>query len=248
MRAGILLLLWIMFPAGAMANDQTLQLLHEIRTRSYLLCSSAMLYFSPAIKLPDPRALISNYDSLMLLQTRTVQLGQPPYLVEIQRSMQDLMEALEQIPRQDAEQYPEKIMALLKLQRQADAWADQQYHQLSGATSETTRALHQQSLSMARLLLNYQARSYPLPAGGFVGMSDAELEAQDRAINERFGHLIKQHGEFMKTLDGVRKNYRFVRAQLLDKNAHQSSGGIEFYLTRSIIDMDELAIQALTTP
>jgi hypothetical protein len=98
MRAGILLLLWILFPAGAMANDQTLQLFHEVRTRSYLLCSSAMLYFSPAIKLPDPRALISNYDSLMLLQTRTVQLGQPPYLVEIQRSMQGLMEALEQIP------------------------------------------------------------------------------------------------------------------------------------------------------
>lgn len=248
MRAGTFLLLWILFPARTMADDQTLQFLHEIRTRSYLLCASAMLYFNPAIKVPDPRALASNYDSLMLLQTRTVQLGLPPDLVKTQRRMQEQMNALERMPAQNSEQYPEKVMALLKLQRQADAWADEQYQPQGGATFGGAREVHQQSLDMARMLLNYEARSYPLPAGGFVGMGDAELEAQDRAINERFGRLIEQYGEFAKSFEDVRQNYRFVRAQLLGKNAHQSSGGIEFYLTRSIIDMDELAIQILATP
>ncbi len=248
MRAGILLLFWMLCSASSRADEQTLQFLHEIRTRSYLLCSSAMLYFSPEIKSPDPRALASNYDSLMLLATRTVQLGQPPFMVETQRNMQGLMTTLERISRTDAGQYPEKVMHLLKLQRQADTWADEQYRQLGGSTSEATRELHQQSLDMARMLLNYQARSYPLPAGGFVGMGDAELEAQDRVINERFDRLIEQRGEFAKTFEGIRKNYRFVRAQLLGNNAHRSSGGIEFYLTRSIIDMDELAIQLLATP
>lgn len=247
MRAGVLLLLCNLFPASTMADDQTLQFLHEIRTRSYLLCSSAMLYFHPAIKQPDPRALISNYDSLMLLQTRTVQLGQPPDMIETQRNMQSLMETLEHMPRHDAGQYPKQVSDLLKLQRQADAWAESQYNQHAAETSRSPRGLHQQGLDMAKMLLNYQARSYPLQAGSYTGMTDAELEALDRAISERFELLIEKHKEFTATLERIRKNYRFVRAQVLNKNAHQSTGGIEFYLTRSIIDIDELANQTLAT-
>ncbi|CAN7313924.1 hypothetical protein LJR071_001603 [Pseudomonas sp. LjRoot71] len=245
MRAGILLMFWMLCSADTWADDQRLQFLHEIRTRSYLLCSSAMLYFNPAIKSPDPRALASNYDSLMRLHTRTVQLGQPSHMVEIQRSMQGLMKSLERMPRQDAGLYPEKLMHLLELQRQAESWADEQYRQQSGARFERARELHQQSLAMSHMLLNYQIRSYPLAAGSSVGMSDTQLEAQDSAINERFVQLIKRHEEFAKSFEAIHKNYRFVRGQLLSKSVHQPSGGIEFYLTRSIIDMDELAIQIL---
>lgn len=240
----VVLLLWLLGVADALAEGPALQALHEIRTRGYLLCSSALLYYDPANKTPDPRALASSYGSLVLLQTRTVQLGQPPQLVDIQRGLQAVMTALEQMPRRDAEHYPERLARLLQVQRQGESWAAEQYRKLGGAAPQTVRELHRQSLDMARLLLDFQARAYPLVDGAYSRMDSARRATLDRRIGQRFERLVLP-GELAGSLGDVRNNYRFVRARLLDDRGRRPSGGIEFYLARSIIDLDELAERTL---
>lgn len=240
MRVGVLLLLCWVFPVWA--DEQRMQFLHELRTRSHLLCSSAMLYFNPAIKLPDQRALAASYDSLNLLTTRTVQLEQPQEMANNLRDMQRLLKTLERMPQQNAGQYPELLMQLLQTQRLMDAWAAERLLQQGEVENASVHALYQQSLEMARLLLDYQASRYPFPVGGYQRLSMDQLQALDRDISERFERL-NADATLAASLAGVYRNYRFVRAQFLANDIQNSSGGIEFYLARSIIDIDELAAQ-----
>lgn len=239
MRVVILGLLCWTGASCAWADGQTQQLLHEVRTRSHLLCSSAMLYFNPDIQSPDHRALASYFDNLARLQTRTVQLGQPATMVAYQRDLQAMLKSLEQLPKDSSAQYPGKISRLLQLHHQADAWAEQQYR-LETPDADIS-GLHSQSLNLAKMLLDYQERSYPMPGEEGRGMNTAELAELDLAINERFGDLINQSPDSAATIAGIRKNYRFVRSMLLDTTEQRASGGIEFYLARSIVDLDELA-------
>lgn len=244
MRVGMLLLLCCVFPVNAGAEGQRVQLLHEVRTRSHLLCSSALLYFSSALRSPDTRVLASSYDSLNLLATRTVQLEQPETMVEALGDMQRLFRALERMPRQDAGRYPELLMQLLQAQRAMDDWAAEQLLQQAEEVDAGLRVLHQQSLEMARLLLDYQASRYPFAAGRYQRLSMDQRQTLDRDISERFVRLTG-NAQLATGLAEVYRNYRFVRAQFLANDVQNPSGGIEFYLARSIIDLDELAAQTV---
>ncbi|MCY1529533.1 hypothetical protein D9M68_646840 [compost metagenome] len=51
----------------------------------------------------------------------------------------------------------------------------------------------------------------------------------------------------MAVLDKVRKNYQFVRSKLLQAKGRQN-GGDEFYISRSVIDLNELAMELALTP
>lgn len=81
MRSALFLLLCTLC-SFARADAQSLQYLHEVSTRAYLLCSSAMAYFNPQDHMPDPRSLAASFDNLNNLETRMVQLGRPPELLE----------------------------------------------------------------------------------------------------------------------------------------------------------------------
>ena len=94
MRLVALLLLGWLYALEAGADPQVRQHLHELRTRSALLCASALLHFNPQQQAQDGRALASSYDSLNLLATRAVQLGQPEPLASQLGDMQRLFKAL----------------------------------------------------------------------------------------------------------------------------------------------------------
>ncbi|MDG9924429.1 MULTISPECIES: hypothetical protein [unclassified Pseudomonas] len=241
MRLGALLLLGWLYAMNAVADEQVQQHLHELRTRSSLLCSSALLYFNPALEAQDSRALASSYDSLNLLATRVVQLGQPEPVLTQLRDMQRLFKDLERLPRQQAQQYPPLLLRLLRVQREMDVWADQQL--AAGGAAATPAQLRQHSLGMARLLLDYQARSYPFVDGEYQGLAQAERQALDQDLQQGLRQLQEADAAQAETLGRVRKGYRFVRSQILANAPRESSGGVEFYLARGIVDLDELAVQ-----
>lgn len=238
MRLVALLLLGWLYALEAGADPQVRQHLHELRTRSALLCASALLHFNPQQQAQDGRALASSYDSLNLLATRAVQLGQPEPLASQLGDMQRLFKALERLPRADAAQYPELLSQLLQRQQEMAAWAGEQLAREATTADAATQMLQRQSLAMARLLLDYQARGYPF-SSPYQGLTASEREALDQVLDSGFREL----GEagLGEALASVRKGYRFVRAQLLASRPRSSSGGVEFYLARGVIDMDELA-------
>jgi len=242
MRLGALLLLGWLYAMNAGADEQVQQHLHELRTRSSLLCSSALLYFNPALEAQDSRALASSYDSLNLLATRVVQLGQPEPVAAHLRDMQRLFKDLERLPRQQAEQYPPLLLRLLRLQREMEVWAEQQLAE-DGAAATTAQLLRQRSRDMARLLLDYQARSYPFIDGEYQGLAQAERQTLDQDLQQGLRRLQDADATQAEALGRVHKGYRFVRSQILANRPRESSGGVEFYLARGIVDLDELAAQ-----
>lgn len=232
----------------AKAGLLDLQYLHDIRTNGYLLCASSMLYFNPAEKTQDPRALTGSFGSLTQLDTRVVQLGQPEQLAEIEQLMRDEFKALDTTARGDSQAYPARILTLLQLQSRLDAWGREQYQKAQQDAPVMVTTLHQQSLEMAQLLLDYQVRQYPLPAGAPVVLTSVQREQLDQAIGARFDLLLSQYPAQASELNRVRSSYRFVRAQLLGDEKFRAKGGADFYIARNISDLDEMAMQAVLSP
>ena len=247
MRIGFLLGVLLMC-AQARADQLNLQYLHDVRTNSYLLCASSMLYFNPAEKAQDPRALTGSFGNLTQLDTRVAQLGLPPQLTEIERLMKAEFKALDATPRSKIQDYPAHILSLLQLQRRLDAWGAEQYQQELHSAPLPLATLHQQSLAMAQLLLDYQVRQYPLPAGAPSVFTQAQRDQLDQAIAERFELLLKQHPLQATELNRVRSSYRFVRPQLLGGEEFRAKGGADFYIARNIADLDEMAMQLVLSP
>lgn len=229
----------------AKANLLDLQYLHDVRTNSYLLCASSMLYFNPTEKVQDPRALTGSFGSMTQLDTRVVQLGQPAQLVEVERLMSAEFKALDATARTRAQDYPARILTLLQLQSRLDSWGREQYQKTQQDAPLLVTALHQQSLDMAQLLLDYQIRQYPLPTGAPSALTQVQREQLDQAITERFELLLAQHPVQANELNRVRSSYRFVRMQLLGDEKFRAKGGADFYIARNISDLDEMSMQVV---
>lgn len=211
--------------------------LGELDSRSRLLCASAMLYFDPREKSPDPRTLTAVFHHLNTLQTDVQQLGRPAELDAPVRAMQSLYSELEALPPAQRQRYPELIGRLLEQQRQlAEA-----VKRMDAA--ESSEALFTaQSRALAELLLDYQLRHYPLPDRQAWLLPNERLAQLDRDIEQRFDQLQAQHAAQAADLAKIRKVYNFVRRQL--QGGTGQGGGAEFYLSRAVLDLDELALLA----
>lgn len=224
------------------ADAQSLQYLHEVSTRSYLLCSSAMAYFNPRDPMPDPRSLAAYFDNLNNLETRMVQLGQPAELLTPLNGMRRIFKQLDNTQGSNPSLYPDKIRQLLELNQRMQATVATAYLAELQANPSSMALLNEQSQSIARLLMDYQLRRYPLAEKAGFGIDRKQLQSISEAIDGRFSLLLKNYPNHVAALDTVRKNYQFVRAQLLQVAGRQS-GGAEFYITRSVIDLNELAME-----
>ncbi|MCY1537351.1 hypothetical protein D9M68_728420 [compost metagenome] len=164
-------------------------------------------------------------------------------LSETLKQIAQLLKSLERMPRREAALYPEKIGQLLALHQRLEDWAAEQYRVQSGLAAEPLPTLHRQSLDMARLLLDYQVRWYRSPVNRQASLRPEERVALDKQIQARFEGLAKDYPGHADHLDKLRKSYRYVRSQLLEPNPELLQGGVEFYMARSVIDLDELAMQ-----
>lgn len=245
MRTPMLLcLLYLMSPL-AWGDARSAQQLSEVGSRSRLLCASAMVYFDPQERSPDPRSLTAVFHHLNTLETRVVQLGQPDLLAQPLRALKGLFAELDNLPRAQHERYPELVRQLLiahrQLQQAADSYARAQPGLVAAAPVQPLNALSQ---SLASLLLDYQLRRYPLPDKTGFALTPAQVQALDSAIEQRFDGLLVEHSTHAEVLAKIRASYRFVRTEL-QQDKGRAQGGAEFYLSRAVLDLDELAMTVL---
>jgi hypothetical protein len=219
--------------------------LSEILSRSQLMCASAMVYFNPAERTPDPRGLNATFEHLNLMETYMVQLGQPEALVQPLRAMKEVFETLDRLPPAERERYPELIQQLLGHQQQLQRAASTAY--ASAGPDLAAADLEAQSQALATLLLDHQVRLYPLPRKDGLMLTPAQAKELDQTIEQRFETLLARHVEHVDVLSKVKASYLFVRPHLqqVASGGNAGSGGAEFYLNRASVDLDELAVAVL---
>lgn len=235
MRRTVLPYLLCLLCLDALADARAVRQLHELDSHSRLLCASAMLYFDPRERSPDPRTLTAVFHHLNTLETDVLQLGQPAELLRPLQAMRATFAELEGLPRSERQHYPQLIASLLEQRRQLGEAAMRALAQAGPA-----QPLGEQSRDIAGLLLDYQLRHYPLPQKESWLLPAERLAELDGAIERRFDLLQEQHRGQAAALAKIRGSYRFVRRQL--RQDGEGNGGAEFYLSRAVLDLDELAL------
>ena len=240
MRIGlVLLLLW----AGLLrAEDGQWRAYHELRSRAYLVCANAAVYFDPQARSADPRNRAAYLDGLWSLDSAATELGQPVALQSRLAALRAALTALEGVPAEQAQRYPERLRDLLQARENLAAWADQGYQDLAAGLPETLRLLHRQSLDSGRLLLAAQSGRVP-----GLGLDQAHTRALDQVIERRFADLFERLPAQAGPLRKQQLSYRFVRAQLLQPAPERMVSPV-LYLTRTVIDLDELAEEIQAAP
>lgn len=236
MRRNVLAYLFALLALSAQADSLSVRQLQALDSHSGLLCASALLYFDPREQAPDPRLVTAVFHHLTSLETDVLQLGQPPELVQPLAAMRRLFEQLDGLPRSDSRRYPELIGSLLEQRQQLREAADRRL-----AQSGMAEPFGEQSRTLANLLLDYQLRHYPLTQKNRWLLPVARLSELDGEVEQRFEQLQSQYPGQLQALTKVRSSYRFVRPQL-QQDGGAGSGGAEFYLSRAVLDLDELAL------
>lgn len=245
MRTGLLLCALLLLNPLARADERSALQLSELDSRGQLLCASAMLYFHPKERTPDPRLLTSAFNHLQTLQTDVQQLGQPPELAGPVQAMREVFGRLEGLPATRRKEYPLLLRQLLVHQRELRAAAAAAYarEQREPSSDEASVSLlSEQSRALAGFLLDYQLRHYPLVDKEQWLLTAEQIQTLDQDIEERFTRLRQRYAEHAVMLDKIRGSYQFVRGQLQQARP-RAGGGAEFYLGRAVIDLDELALK-----
>lgn len=244
-KKSLLFLLCLICPL-VWGDGKSAEQLSEMRSRSQLMCASAMVYFNPAERTPDPRGLSATFGHLNMMETYMVQLGQPETLAQPLSAMKKIFETLDRLPPTERERYPELIQQLLGHQQQLQQAASAAY--ASAGPDQAAAEMGAQSQALATLLLDYQVRLYPLPQKGGLTLAPEQAKELDQMIEQRFDSLLARHAEHAEVLSKAKANYLFVRPQLqqVASGGNAGRGGAEFYLSRAAIDMDELAVAVLT--
>jgi hypothetical protein len=243
MRSKLLLCALLVLTSQAQADQRSALQLSELDSRSQLLGASAMLYFDPRERTPDPRQLTSVFQHLQTLQTDVQQLGQPPELAGPVQAMQQVFSQLEGMPPVRRKEYPLLVRQLLVHQQSLREAASAAYAREQGELPGEASALlfGEQSRALASFLFDYQLRHYPVTDKAQWLLSAEQLQALDQGIEARFSHLREQHAAHAEALDKIHNSYQFVRAQL-QKSGKRANGGAEFYLGRAVVDLEELAL------
>ena len=243
MRTKLLLCALLALTLQAQADQRSALQLSELDSRSQLLGTSAMLYFDPKERTPDPRLLTSVFQHLQILKTDVQQLGQPPELAGPVQSMQQVFSQLEALPAARRKEYPLLVRQLLVQQQALREAASAAYAREQGELPVEASALlfGEQSRALTSFLFDYQLRHYPVTDKAQWLLSAEQLQALDQGIEARFSRLREQHAVHAEALDKIHTSYQFVRAQL-QKSGKRANGGAEFYLGRAVIDLDELAL------
>jgi hypothetical protein len=241
MRSALLLILAFCC-SFARADIQSIQYLHEVSNNAYLFTASMMVYFNPKDRTPDERSLTSAFGAINVMDTKINQLGNPPDMRKPLDEMNSIFLMLEKTKRAESAIFPEKIHRVLELNKQLQEAVAKTYNAEMTASPSPSGLLNEQSQTIAHLLMDYQLRRYPLEDKSAFALDPVQLPVIDQQIDENFNLLIKKYPANADYLEPAYKNYRFVRKQLLQSKG-RPNGGAEFYITRTVIDLDDLALQ-----
>ena len=226
----------------ARADIQSIQYLHEVSSNGYLYTASMMVYFNPKDRTPDERSLTAVFGAINLMDTKITQLGNPPEMRKPLDEMNSIFLTLEKSKRSESKIFPGKIQRVLELNKQLQDAVAKSYNAEMTATPSPMGLLNEQSQAIAHLLMDYQLRRYPLDDKTAFAIDPAQLPEVDKQIEENFALLIKKYPTHSDYLEPAFKNYRFVRKQLLQAKG-RPNGGAEFYMTRTVIDLNDLATE-----
>lgn len=239
MRKSVLVLLLSAFCQLAWGGISSPKL-SEVISRSYLLSASALVYFNPQERSPNPRSLTAVFYNLNTIYTYMGAQEPPPALAQPLAAIKSILDRLEALPHTQREKYPELILQLLIEQQRFSQGAQERYVEQRAADDSVGFAVNTQSNDLAKLLLDYQLRHYPGMESSALVLSPAEFQTLVDTIDQRFSRLISEHAEHSEALGKVRAQYRFVRGQVLQRKGHLHTG-VEFYLSRAVLDLYDLS-------
>ena len=225
----------------ARAGLLEIQHLNEIRTNSDLYAASMMVYFNPKDRTPDERSLAAAFQAVVIMDTKINQVDNPLAMRDPYEEMNQILKKLERTKRSESDTFPSIILRVLQLNKDMQAAVDEAYRAELTATQTPLNLLNNQSYDIARLLMDYQLRRYPLDdeQKAPFRIDPAQLPALDKKIDDTFVVLLEKRPENADYLDPAYRNYRFVRKQLLQSKG-RPNGGAEFYMTRTVIDLNDL--------
>ena len=225
----------------ARAGLLEIQHLNEIRTNSDLYAASMMVYFNPKDRTPDERSLAAAFQAIVIMDTKINQVDNPLAMRDPYEEMNQILKKLERTKRSESDTFPSIILRVLQLNKDMQAAVDEAYRAELTATQTPLNLLNNQSYDIARLLMDYQLRRYPLDdeQKAPFRIDPAQLPALDKKIDDTFVVLLEKRPENADYLDPAYRNYRFVRKQLLQSKG-RPNGGAEFYMTRTVIDLNDL--------
>lgn len=225
----------------ARAGLLEIQHLNEIRTNSDLYAASMMVYFNPKDRTPDERSLAAAFQAVVIMDTKINQVDNPLTMRDPYEEMNQILKKLERTKRSESDTFPSIILRVLQLNKDMQAAVDEAYRAELTATQTPLNLLNNQSYDIARLLMDYQLRRYPLDdeQKAPFRIDPAQLPALDKKIDDTFVVLLEKRPENADYLDPAYRNYRFVRKQLLQSKG-RPNGGAEFYMTRTVIDLNDL--------
>lgn len=240
MRSALFLIL-VFCCSFARADLSSIQYLNEVRTNSDLYAASMMVYYNPKDRTPDERSLAAAFQALVLVEAKVNQLSNPPAMYSAYKEMLGILRLLEKTKRSQSAIFPENILRLLQLNKDMQAAVDEAYKAEMAATPSPIAMLYTQSHDIASLLMDYQLRRYPLDEEQKAPfrIDPEQLPALDAEIESNFTKLLKEYPDNADYLAPADKNYRFVRKQLLQSKG-RPNGGAEFYMTRTVIDLNDL--------
>ncbi|MBF7729396.1 hypothetical protein [Pseudomonas sp. N040] len=240
MRSALLIILTFCC-SFARADSQSIQFLHEVSSNGYLFTASMMVYFNPKDRTPDDRSLAGAFGAATVMDTKITQLGDQPEMRTRFNEMNKIFLTLERTKRSEAAIFPENVQRVLQLNKELQEIISTQYQAEMASTPSPVALLNSQSLQIAHLLMDYQLRRYPLEDKSAFSIDPAQLPAIDQQIEKNFDVLLKKYPSHADYLAPASKNYRFVRKQLLQAKG-RPNGGAEFYISRTVLDLNEVAV------
>ncbi len=247
MHKGLLVFLLSSFCQLAWGGTISSPKLSEVISRSYLLSASALVYFNPQERAPNPRSLTAVFYNLNTIYTYMGAQEQPAALAQPLAAIKSILDRLEALPPSQRESYPELVLQLLSEQQKLSQGAEELYVEQHDPSDSVGLAFNRQSNDLAKLLLDYQLRHYPEMSSSALVLSPAELQALVDTIEQRFSRLINEHAEHAEALSKINAQYRFVRGQVLQRKEHLHTG-VEFYLSRAVLDLYDLAGSLAVSP
>ncbi|MCU1717648.1 hypothetical protein [Pseudomonas sp. 5P_3.1_Bac2] len=234
----VLALCWL--SVSVWASNASPQKLSEVIGHGDLLGASTLAYFNTNERARDERSLTAAYSSLHALEMCMAHLGQPVAQTQALAQMKLLLAKLELLPAAQRERYPELLQQFLTEQQKFRHAAATAYAEVREGSDSIEQMLSAQSHDLAHLLLDYQIRHYPEVATGRQTLSVAQRETLTASIEQRFQDLRTSQPEQAEVLGKINSQYRFIRSQVLSPDGRLQAG-VEFYLSRAVLDLQELS-------
>ncbi|WP_028627143.1 hypothetical protein [Metapseudomonas resinovorans] len=239
-RPLVLFLSACVLSASSWADDQSLEQLHQLRTRSLLLCANALVQFNEYEERGDTLRPEAYRADLAEMKQISASSKLPSELALVSEMEQQIAE-LEGLPRQGTNRYGHGLAKLLDLQQQLEQLASKRYQSMEGSEPNQRRALRTISLDTGRMLLLYQSRAFVLLPKHGLDISEETNQQLDGHISVGLQNLIQMNASLATRLVPVERRYQFVRGKLMNFQQNWAPSGVALYLERNIRELDQLA-------